>query len=66
MQNTTLTRRGEHFDEIALRVYGSEMRMDWLMQHNMPLLDIYEFGAGVTVNTPPVPDDVAAPTPWRA
>ena len=65
MTNTTTTQRGEHWDEIALRVYGSEAHADFLMAHNMELLDTQRFGAGTTMNTPTIPVEAANPPPWR-
>ena len=65
MPDTTLTRAGEHWDEIALRVYGDEMWAYWLMQHNMPLVGITRFDAGAAVNTPSLPEGAQETAPWR-
>jgi len=66
MEETATARRGEHWDEIALRIYGGEMRADFLMSHNMELLDIYAFSGGETLRTPTMPAAAAAAAPWRA
>ena len=65
MPNTTLTKDGEHWDQIALRVYGAERHLSWLMRHNLPLAHIYRFERGVTVNTPPMPPESRNLPPFR-
>ena len=51
------TKQGECWDEVAKKVYGSEKYTGYLMQNNLPLLDIAVFSAGTVVNTPDLPAD---------
>ena len=37
------TKQGECWDEVAKKVYGSEKYTGYLMQNNLPLLDIAVF-----------------------
>lgn len=67
MANTYTTRPGDQWDIIAKRVYGSELHADFLMKHNFEQLDIYEFDAGVVLNTPELPEPKTETLPeWRA
>ena len=52
------TIQGDTWDVLALRVYGTEMRAQELMEarENVRLLDYQIFPAGVTVYTPEVTD----------
>lgn len=60
------TNRGDQWDAIALKIYGSELHADWLMQNNFKYLDIYEFDYGVILNTPPLPTVQNSNMPtWR-
>lgn len=43
------TKQGECWDEVAKKVYGSEKYTGYLMQNNLPLLDIAVFSAGTVV-----------------
>lgn len=62
-----ITQSGDQWDSIAKRVYGDEKYADFLMASNFALLDIYEFDAGVTVRTPPLPEQKQETLPqWRA
>lgn len=45
-------KQGQTWDDIALEVYGSEVYADFLMQSNLPLLDILIFSAGTVLSTP--------------
>lgn len=66
MAKTYTTRAGDQWDMIAKKVYGDEMKADFLMDNNLPLLDVYEFDAGVVVNTPDLPlDNSSLLPPWR-
>lgn len=59
------TRQGECWDEIAKNVYGSEKYTGYLMQNNLPLLDVAIFSAGVIINTPDLPADKTNLPTWR-
>lgn len=59
------TRQGECWDEAAKTVYGSEKYIGYLMQNNMPLLDIAVFSAGTILNTLPLPKGEENLPPWR-
>lgn len=59
------TKQGECWDEVAKKVYGSEMYTGYLMQNNLPLLDIAVFSAGTLVNTPDLPADETDIPIWR-
>ena len=59
MAKTYTTQQGDAWDAIAHKVYGSETYTGWLMQNNLPLLDIFVFEAGTE-------DDKAENLPiWR-
>jgi len=64
---TYTTIQGDAWDAIAYKVYGDESYTGWLMQHNLPLLDTFVFGAGVVLNTPDLPEgDTSTDAPiWR-
>lgn len=59
------TRQGECWDEVAKNVYGSEKYTGYLMQNNLPLLDVAVFSAGVIINTPDLPADETDLPMWR-
>jgi phage tail protein X len=65
---TYTTIQGDAWDAIAYKVYGDVKYTGWLMQHNLPLLDTFVFGAGTVLQTPSVPEDSApADAPiWRS
>ena len=67
MAKTYTTKQGDAWDAIAHKVYGSETYTGWLMQNNLPLLDIFVFEAGTVLQTPDPPeDDKAENLPfWR-
>lgn len=66
MAKTYTTIAGDQWDMIAKKVYGSEMHADFLMENNLPLLDIYEFDAGTVLNTPDLPlEQSSLLPPWR-
>lgn len=50
-----ITRQDECWDEVARAVYGSEKHTGYLMQNNLPLLDIAVFPAGTKVKAPELP-----------
>ena len=53
MAKTYTTQQGDAWDAIAHKVYGSETYTGWLMQNNLPLLDIFVFEADGPANTGP-------------
>ena len=60
------TRAGQQWDEIALEVYGDEKHADILMQANPQELGIYQFSAGVVLNTPELEEEQSTELPpWR-
>lgn len=59
------THQGECWDEAAKAIYGSEKYIGYLMQNNMPLLDIAVFSAGTILNAPPLPKEEENLPPWR-
>lgn len=59
------TKQGECWDEIAKKVYGSEKYIGYLMQNNLPLLDITVFSAGTEVKIPELPADETNIPLWR-
>ncbi|MDE7248259.1 MAG: tail protein X [Lachnospiraceae bacterium] len=59
------TKQGECWDEVAKKVYGSEKYTGYLMQNNLPLLDITVFSAGVAINTPELPMEETDLPIWR-
>ena len=60
------TRTGQQWDEIALEVYGDEEHADVLMQANPQELGIYQFPAGVVLNTPELTEEQSTELPpWR-
>lgn len=66
MDTTYTTRQGDQWDAIAKKVYGDEKYAGYLMEQNLPLLDIFEFDAGTALSTPALPEeqDGGLP-PWR-
>lgn len=59
------TKQGECWDEVAKKVYGSEKYTGYLMQNNLPLLDIAVFSAGIIINTPVLPVEETDLPIWR-
>lgn len=60
-----ITHQGECWDEAAKNIYGDEKYTGYLMQNNMPLLDIAVFSAGVQLRTPEIPKDQTNIPEWR-
>lgn len=61
------TKSGDTWDLIALNVYGSEQRADWLMQNNPELIRIVRFDSGTVLSTPELPAEKSgALPPWKA
>lgn len=46
MAHEYTTKSGDTWDWIALKVYGSEVKADWLMQHNPQYIDLTKFDSG--------------------
>nr|DAW24266.1 MAG TPA: baseplate wedge protein [Caudoviricetes sp.] len=66
MMETYITIQGETWDQIALKVYGSEKYAGWIMQNNYPLLDILIFSSGTEINVPELPEMVDDNLPvWK-
>lgn len=59
------THQGECWDEAAKAIYGSEKYTGYLMQNNMPLLDVAVFSAGTQLNTPDLPVEETDLPAWR-
>lgn len=51
---TITTKQGDKWDLISLRVYGSEMYMDKLIEANPEHRKIFIFPAGVILNCPDI------------
>lgn len=49
------TKSGDTWDWISKLVYGSEMHIGWLIQHNPAYADVFLFDSGVILETPPLP-----------
>lgn len=64
---TYTTVSGDTWDLIALKVYGSELKADWLMQNNLGLIHITRFDSGVVLSTPELPEKKSGDLPpWKA
>lgn len=60
------TIQGDTWDMIAKKVYGNEMRADYLMSNNVRLLDIVIFPSGIIINVPELPKELDGDLPpWR-
>lgn len=61
------TKSGDTWDWIALKVYGSELKADWLMKNNPEQIRVTRFDSGVVLSAPVLPaekrDDLP---PWKA
>lgn len=71
MTDTYTTAAGDTWDLIALRVYGDVKYTDFLMASNpdLALLTIVIFDAGITIDTPPLPEELQTDPglpPWRS
>lgn len=66
MASTYRTIQGDTWDIIAKKVYGEERCLDYLMEHNFPLLDYFIFPAGIELQTPDLPNRQPDDLPeWR-
>lgn len=59
------TKQGQAWDQIALEVYGKEIYADFLMKNNPRYLNILVFPAGITLNTPALPESRKDLPSWR-
>lgn len=67
MAHEYTTKSGDTWDWIALKVYGSEVKADWLMQHNPQYIDLTKFDSGVVLSTPELPAERSGNLPpWKA
>jgi hypothetical protein len=53
------------WDEVAKSIYGTEFAMHPLMEHNMCLLDIFQFGGGELITVPPADAAPINLPPWK-
>ncbi|KAF5061109.1 hypothetical protein DSECCO2_318730 [anaerobic digester metagenome] len=61
-----ITKTGDQWDIIAKNVYGDECKADILMAANFPLLDIFQFDAGIAVECPELTQTLSETLPpWR-
>lgn len=61
------TKSGDTWDLIALNVYGSELKADWLMQNNPRYIHIVWFDSGTVLSTPALPAEKSGDLPpWKA
>lgn len=61
------TKSGDTWDLIALNVYGSEQKADWLMQNNPELIRIVRFDSGTVLSTPELSAEKSGDLPpWKA
>ncbi len=66
MAGTYQTKQGDTWDKIAYAVYGKEIHADYLMKNNFENLDTFVFSAGVTLQTPDLPEENDDELPaWR-
>ena len=56
------TKSGDTWDLIALNVYGSELKADWLMQNNPRYIHIVRFDSGTVLSTPALPAEKRRPS----
>lgn len=64
MSYTTV--QGDTWDIIAKKVYGNEMKADFLMANNFQALDTFIFPEGIVLNTPDLPEEQDDDLPpWR-
>lgn len=60
-----ITHQGECWDEAAKAIYGDEKYTGYLMENNMPLLDMAIFSVGIRLNAPDLPTEEANVPVWR-
>jgi len=60
-----VTRQGDTFDIIALRLYNDEFKASLLMQENPAYVQTIVFTAGITLRAPVIePSAVSTLPPW--
>ena len=63
---TTVTRSGEHWDEISLRLYGDEHHISELMAANYDKRKTSRFSYGTQLNVPEAETQPASTLPpWK-
>ena len=63
---TYTTRQGDMWDQIALRVYGKEKYLSFLLKANPRYTEVYIFDAGTVLNCPDLPQEETETAPaWR-
>lgn len=66
MASTYETKQGDTWDLMAYDLYGDEKYMRYLMEANLPLLDIMVFSSGAKVYVPDLPEETDEDLPfWR-
>ncbi len=66
MASTYETKQGDTWDLMAYDLYGDEKYMRYLMEANLPLLDIMVFSSGVKIYVPDLPEETDEDLPfWR-
>lgn len=66
MPDKYTTKSGDTWDGIALSVYGSEEKADWLMQNNGQYILTTRFDFGVVISTPELPVKRSSTLPpWK-
>lgn len=67
MSSTYTTKEGDQWDKIAKEVYKDEKYLDYLIENNLEYIDIFQFPAGVILQTPDLPESkVSDLPPWRS
>lgn len=64
---TYIARQGQLWDQIALEMYGTEMKASFLLEHNQELTDILIFEGGERVRVPIIEESETLQSlpPWR-
>lgn len=64
---TYIARQGQLWDQIALEMYGTEMKASFLLEHNQELTDILIFEGGEKVKIPIIQESelITSLPPWR-
>ncbi len=57
---------GEQWDEIAKKVYGSEMRVPFLMSNNQDKLEYFIFPEGAKLVIEDLPEEESTLPAWRS
>lgn len=66
MASTYTTKQGDTWDLMAYDFYGDEKYMRYLMEANMPLLDIMIFSSGTVIQVPDLLEETDEDLPfWR-